>query len=265
MVHLSNSSRVTRIIFFFLFGFPEGTENLEEEKSAVEDHHSKDEKEESKVEEDEYKIEEIDDMLDFMQNDQLFVHNGNFEDQDLFKLDEDFIIPKDDPLLADDPLLFEDPLPPDDPLFGNNIDAEMPMIRIGNQMMAGPQKTNNPEPESRGRDRGRDSNKNTGKRGARSVSVLAIKDPKAELDMLASILDGVEKVEKEVKDNFEKEEEADYQVKIKTSKHLVGELSKSIVMGIISDEKYMSTVSLKLIEIFLKTRDKEILEALVYR
>lgn len=240
-------------IFFFLFGFPEGhegnpvnqivPENANNNQQAT---NTKDiKKEEAKnapIEEtkdsppkpsspsgsieEEHQLEELDDMLDFLNTDQFLIHNT--DNKDLFELGDGFEIPKEDPLLEEEPIV--------------NNDMDIPMIRIGNHVMPGLKDHNpQPTPEPRGRNKERTHNA-TSKRGARSVSVLALKDPKLELDILSSILDGVEQAEKEVEQNFERQEQEDYQVEIKVKDHLVVELSKAIIMGILSDQQHMSAV-----------------------
>ena len=94
---------------------------------------------------------------------------------------------------------------------------------------------------------------------------MAVKDAKLELDLLSSILDGVEKAEQQIQENFQQNEEADYEWKLKISRHLAPELAKSLVMSIISEEEYISTVCLKLIETFLKKKNEIILDILVYK
>jgi len=183
MVHLSTSSKVTTNLFFFLFGFPEGMapKEEEEEKQEVEYQH---------INQEEHKHENIDKMFNFMDNDHLLVHDGDHKEKEYFNLEEEFTIPKD--------------IHPDSP----NMNSNTPMIRIGNQVVTGPAQSKQPKQERRGRERNKRSSKN--KKGARSVSVLAVKDAKMELDLLSSILDSVEKGEKQIQEDFNKIEEADY-------------------------------------------------------
>ena len=124
MVHFCNSSKILTIIFFFLFGFPEGSQPIEEEdKQEIEYEH---------INQEEHKHEDIDDMFNFMNNDELLLHKGEINDKDIFELDENFIIPM-------------------DPVKEIDQEIDIPMIRIGNKMMAGPQKNEQPVLESRGR------------------------------------------------------------------------------------------------------------------
>ena len=136
------------------------------------------------------------------------------------------------------------------------------MIRIGNQVISGPQKPNlEPEPQKSQNQRQSRFGGNSsggGKRG-RSVSVLKVKDPKIELDLLASLLDDVENAEKQIQEQIENDEEQDFECQIKASKHEFRDITKSLMMSIISDEEYNGTVALKLIEVLLKKNGKPII------
>lgn len=159
MVHLSTSPKIITNIFFFLFGFPEGLRPIEEEeKHEVEYEH---------IDQEEHKHEDIDDMFAFLKEDNTYVHQGDHDGTEFVQFDEDMDL---------------DPIPHD----------EEPMIRIGGQMVPGPKQQPSPAYEPRGREK---QTPNTGKRG-RSVSILAVKDAKIELDLLSSILDSVENAEK---------------------------------------------------------------------
>ena len=89
-----------------------------------------------------------------------------------------------------------------------------PMIRIGNQVVAGPKQSKNQvhfnnQPQRRSRFDAKESGRG-GKRG-RSVSVLKVKDPKLELDLLSSLLDEVENAEKQVEMDIEKNDQQDFE------------------------------------------------------
>jgi hypothetical protein len=185
IVHLSTSQQIITSVFFFLFGFAEGFKPIEEEE--------KQEAEYEYVEEDKYANENIEDNLEFMDDD-LVVHQGNTDEVE-FELEDDFDIQNEDGFHV----------------FQQHKN-DNPMIRIGNQMMLGPQQ----QPQSyfeRGRDKGskeKTSDHKAGKRG-RSVSILAVKDAKIELDLLSAILDDVENAEKQVEADIQKNEDADYE------------------------------------------------------
>jgi hypothetical protein len=238
MVHLSTSYKITTNLFFFLFGFPEGYKPIEEEV--------KQEAEYEYIDPEEYKHENVADMFEFMKNDDVMMQDG---DNDLFKLDDEFDIPIDTEEGENEHIEYK----------------QTPMIRIGNQMVSGPKHTPAPV-EQRGRNKGpKNRSTNKEKRSARSVSVFKVKDTKVELDLLSSILEQVENATKQVQEDIEKNEEADYECKIEVSKHLASEMSRTILMSIISDEEYMSTVGLKLIEVFLKKNNELIIDNLVYK
>ena len=221
MAHLANSYRIVENLFFFLFGFPEGMKPIEEENKEID--------------------------YDAPQQP---LYNEN---EDIDCMMNDFVLVDDHPAdinNEDETIQIEAPL--NIPEFEEHeITIRAPMIRIGNQLVAGPQKQPEDYKESRGRE-SRPQNKSNKEKKGRSVSVLSIKNAKAELDLLSAILQSVENVEKQVEEDFNKNEEVNYECKIKVSSHQYSEISKSLMMWIISDEEYHSTASLKLIEVFLK-------------
>jgi len=189
MVELASSYKIITNLFFFLFGFPEGFKPIEEDE----------EKQEAEYEQEkEQKHDNIDEMFNFMNDEDMVLHHGDNNDEVMFELDDDFdIIPDTD----------SQQLPEEEQVQ----DVEAPMIRIGNQMMPGPQKQLEVEQDIRGRGtKGRSNNQNTNKRG-RSVSVFAVKDAKIGLDLLSSILNSVENAEKQVEQDIQKNEEEDYE------------------------------------------------------
>lgn len=232
MVHLSKWYKVTEAIYFFLFGFPEGYKPPYEEEIWKDDINEENN--------DLYNAERIDTV------DQIW-------DEELVVLDED------QQILID---AIEDDLSEEE-VLEDFKESQTRVIRIGNQVISGPKQNPVQEVEPR-ESRGRAKNTGGKKRG-RSVSVLKIKDAKIELDLLSSLLNEVENAEKQVENEINNNEQTDFECKIKVSKHEVREITRSIMIAIISDEEYNSTVCLKLIEVFLKKQNEVILDGMIYK